>query len=294
MSVDKSEQALDYKFSTYGMMTAERILKRYQIKLSLLDLEAAIKSPFSFYHKLLDIPLKNILNGIVLQQANDYQVYAQKLFIDYLLSGEGSKEESSPGVSIREALENERQQLVILGEEYHQKEGEHNQLISQSQSTLMKIAGKFNMALEKSINLVMHLLEKSGNSEEKNKVREAIHYALINCDLTSKKLQGNELIFVEKMNERLKCSLTDDFKKDIITCLSDILDLILQFDEQTSTYLERAEAMTVQVNSIRSQFYDFILRILELIRLLPEYKIDLRQDLMNREALYFDKSIGEL
>lgn len=294
MSVEKSENDLSHWFSTYGAITAERILGRYHINLAQIDLVAAVKSTFSFYHKVLRIPLRNVLNGIVLQQANDYHVYVQKLFIDYLLSGENSKDESSPGANTRESLENERQQLLALGEEYHQKEGEHNHLISSSQSFLIKLSAEFNKALEKGITSVTQILKKEGLTEDKSKVRKAINFALINCDLTNPKLQSDPLLFVVKMNEELKLSLNDDLKRNIIEGISELTDVVLQFDEKTRAFQERVEDMTIFANGFRAQFYESILRVIELIKILPEYKINPEQDIINRESLYFDKSIGQL
>src|SRR5580704_2455101 len=97
MKEKQTADELSQWYSTYGVITAERILSTYQIALSQSDLLVAVKSPFSFYHQLLQVPLKNVLNGIVLQQANDYHVYAQKLFIDYLLSGESGKPPEAQG-----------------------------------------------------------------------------------------------------------------------------------------------------------------------------------------------------
>ena len=94
MSDEKLENDISQWFSTYGVITAERILGRYQIQLPQTELVAAVKNPFSFYHKLVELPIRNVLNGIVLQQANDYHIYVQKLYIDYLLSGETSKDEN--------------------------------------------------------------------------------------------------------------------------------------------------------------------------------------------------------
>src|SRR5690606_37160436 len=102
-----------------GVITAERMLNRYQIRLQSTELLIAIKSPVSFYHRLLQVPLRNVLNGIIMQQAYDYHVYAQKLFIDYLLSGESGKDEEAQGALTRDAIENERKQLVILGGEFN-------------------------------------------------------------------------------------------------------------------------------------------------------------------------------
>lgn len=294
MSEENSEIASSKWFSTYGIITAERVLGKYQIKLASDELITAIKSPFSFYHKLLEIPLNNVLNGIVLQQANDYHVYAQKLFIDYLLSGENSKEEGAQGAGTREGMENERQQLVVLGEEYHRIEGEHNSLIASSQAALIKITQEFNAALEQAVTLLTTTLNNAGLTDAKTKVRPAIIHALIFCDLSDPQLQSNQFLFTEKMNDRLKISLKEDLKAKIMENLSAVLKIILNFDECVETYLERAKEMTVHANSFRSQFYDTIIRVMELIQLLPEYKIDLDQDAINREPLYFDKSIGAL
>lgn len=294
MSGEKSEIKLSQWFSTYGVITAERVFGRYQIKLAQADLITAIKSPFSFYHKVLKIPLKHVLNGIIFQQANDYHVYAQKLFIDYLLSGENVKEEDAQGANTREAIENERQLLVTLGEEYHKKEGEHGTLIAHSQNTLIKITREFNTALEKAVTGVTATLKNATSAQEKSKVRQAINHALIFCDLTEPQLQSNQFLFAEKINEILKLKLTEELNKKIMDNVSEMFDIVIHFDENVREYVEKTEEMNVFANSFRSQFYNTILRVVELIKLLPEYKIDPAQDEVNRESLYFDKSIGAL
>jgi hypothetical protein len=287
MSVVKSEIDVSHWFSTYGVITADRILGRYQIKLASTNLMSAIKSPFSFYHKLLDVPLRNVLNGIVLQQANDYHVYGQKLFIDYLLSGENSKDDASQGAGTRESLENERIDLVALGEEFHQKEGEHNNLIAASQAVLLTITRNFNAAIEQSINAVA-----TTTKQPKNAVRQAITHALIYCDLNNPQLQSDPFLFTDSIVEGLKTSVDHEVKAKITENVSGLLEIVLKFDEEIKPFAERAEDMAIQANSYRSQFYNAILRILELLKLLPDYKIDPEQDVINREALNFDKSIG--
>lgn len=289
MSENTSENDMSHWFSTYGLITAERILGRYQIKLAQNDLVSAIKIPFSFYHRLVEIPLKNVLNGIVFEQAKDYHVYVQKLFIDYLLSGENSKNEAAQGAGTREGIENERQQLVSLGEEYHKKELEHNNLIARSQETLIKITRNFNEALQKSISAVTVTLKHDPKS-----VRQAIIHALIHCDLTDPQLQSNQFLFTEKMNEVLKLSFNEDLKAKLMENLSGVLDIVLHFSANVGHFLEQTNEIHVQANSFRSQFYETILRVVELLNLLPEYKIDPIQDEINRESLHFDKSIGKL
>lgn len=289
---EQSEVELGPWFSTYGLITAERILGTYQIKLSQDKLSEAFKSTFSFYHQVLEVPLKHVLNGIVLEQANDYSIYAQKIFIDYLLSAEHSKADEAHGASSREAIENERQQLVILGEEFHKKEIEHLNLIATSQSKLIKITAEFNLALEQAITSVSVSLKQSGSTETKTKIEESITYALTYCDLIDPQLQSNQFLFLEKMNEILKITLNKDLKEEIMEDLTEVLDVVLHFKANIRTYLEQAKEINVQANLFRTQFYDAILRVTELINLLPDYRIDPVQDAANRETLYFDKSIG--
>ena len=294
MSVEKSENELNYSLSTYGVITAERILGRYQIQLTQENLIEALKSPYSFYHRLLKIPLKNVLTGIILQQANDYHVYAQKLFIDYLLSGENAKGEEAQGAMVRESLEEERQQLVTLGEEYHKKEGQHNQLISSSQLSLMNIAQNFNKALEESIKKVSATLHDKGAQDVKSTIRQAINHALVHCDLNDPQLQSNQFLFTEKLNEILNIALTPDLKMQLMDNLAEVLKIVLELEEHIQPYANQGEELHVEVNSFREQFYNAILRIVDLLKLLPEYKINPLQDEINREPLHFDKNIGLL
>ncbi|MGC1182861.1 hypothetical protein [Legionella sp.] len=294
MSEEKSEVVSKAWFSTYGLITAERILGKYKIKLAQNDLITAIKSPTSFYHKLLEIPLKHVLNGIVLQQANDYHVYTQKLFIDYLLSGEHSKEEDTQGATTREDLENERLQLLLLGEEYNKTEEAHHNLIASSQSSLIKITREFNAVMEKAITEISETLKKIGSSDVKNKVPEAINHALTFCNLHDQQLQSTPFPFIERMNDLLKIQLNKEVKEKIMDQLAEVFDIVTNFDVNVSSFVEGAEEMSIQANSFRDRFYDSILRVMELIKILPEYKLDLQQDMINRESLHFDKSIGAL
>ncbi len=292
MSVEKSEKELSQMLSTYGVITAERIFGRYQIKLGQNDLMEAIKCPFSFYHRLLQVPLKNVFTGIILQQAHDYHVYAQKLFIDYLLSGENAKGEEEQGAITRESLEEERQQLVTLGEEYNEKERMHNQIISTSQNQLIKITQKFNLALEVSIKKANVTLSRVG--DVKGKMRQAIIHALIYCDLKDPQLQSNEFLFTEKLNEVLKIALTQELKTQLMKDLSGVLEIVLNFDDKMRPFTEQCEEMNTEALSFREQFYNTVLRVIDLLNLLPEYKINQAQDAANRESLYFDRSIGAL
>jgi hypothetical protein len=219
------EQSLDKDLSTwvstYGLVTTERILERLNIHPSPEELADAMHNTQSEYYLLLRVPLKNVFNGIILAQTLDYQSYAQKLFVDYLLSGESNKEPSSPGGVTREDIESERLTLVAMGEEFESLEFEHQQIIAESQAALMKIASTLP-----------------------------------------------------------KDSPVMDETKQVIL-------------EEMAIFIERSEAMNVDLRNYRSLFYNLILRTTELFKLLPDYRPDLNKQSENRSALHFDSHIGE-
>ena len=140
MTEELSDIDLSTWFPTYGMLTSQRILERFGIHLSNEELSSATKDPESLYFQLLRIPLKNLFNGIILQQADDYQVYAQKLFIDYLLSGEAGKDPTSQGANTREDLEFMRTEVMRIGEDFSHQELAHEALIYESQASLIKVS----------------------------------------------------------------------------------------------------------------------------------------------------------
>ncbi len=277
-------------FSTYGVITAERILGRYQLSLPQKELLTALKSPFSFYHRILQIPLKNVLNGIVLQQANDYHVYIQKLFIDYLLSGESGKDEASQGASLRESIDIERNQLVTDGEEYHSTQLDHEALIASSQKKLILLTKKWSTALDGAVSKIDSLLKKEGSSSKKSIVRQSINHAIVHCDLST----SNKTSIIGRMNELLNIPLSDDVKNQIMDELNEIVTISNSFESEMGEFFQRVKDINQQARTYRTLFYDTILRVVTLIKLLPDYKLNPEQDQINRELLYFDKSIGEV
>lgn len=287
------DDQLNKWFSTYGLITAERILGKYHISLPQPELISAIKSPFSFYHLLLKIPLKNVLNGIVLQQAGDYHIYAQKLFIDYLLSGESGKSEETPGALTRESMEMERQKLVTLGEDFHQLQLDQNELIASSQVSLINTADLWKKNFESLIAPINETLKQAGFDVSKSSIRAGINHALIHCDYVKVAALGNKHLFIDEFNKIVKVKLTDDLKNKLLTHLSSILEILLNFENEFGTYFQKNKELGEQAKSYRTQFYDTILRVNELISLLPDYKINPEQDAINRESLHFDKTIGE-
>ena len=203
-------------FSTYGLLTAERILERFNVHLPHDELIKAVKDPLSVYFTLLRVPLKNVFNGIIFQQAHDYQIYAQKLFVDYLLSGEDAKDAESPGGMTRDDLEQQRIKLSDMGEAFRKQEDAHQILIAESQASLIALSQDLNSSA----------------------VREELEATIIR-------------------------------------------------------YLEQAEEVNVNCRNFRSQFYNLILHVTELLGLLSDYRIDDAKVEENLVALEFNALIGE-
>lgn len=133
--------------STYGILTAERIFARCDIHLTHDSLSSVMRNPRSVYFQILLVPFKNIINGIILQQAYDYQIYVQKIFVDYLISGRGNESEEGeekPGANIRDDLEENRLKLIAEAERFDKHTFTHKILIHQTQAHLTKQVALLN------------------------------------------------------------------------------------------------------------------------------------------------------
>lgn len=292
MSEEIIETDLSMWFSTYGLLTSSRILERFNIKLENDELLIAMKDPFNVYHKLLIIPLKNVFNGIILQQAHDYQVYAQKLFVDYLLSGESGKSEDSPGANTREDLEQARLRLVDVGESFNEQEIAHQHLIAESQAKLIKVARDLQNALKLAANKVGQLLLTQNIHKEDDMVIRAIRSAMIHYNDNELLKAGS--LFWNKLAEVLEISLDDNLQQKMSQVLDIFRDPQEKIDQILNTYLEQTQDMGIGLRSYRTQFYDIILRVTEYLNLLPDYHMDLAKIEENRSSLYFDSHIGDV
>lgn len=123
--------------STYGILTAERLLERFQITLSREELIDALTHQNSPYHHLLTLPIKNISNGIIMKQVHDYQVYMQKLLIDYKLNAV-NVDIQQPHQGSTQAINVKIEELSALSALFEEKKHEHQQLIAKSQSWLIQ------------------------------------------------------------------------------------------------------------------------------------------------------------
>ena len=130
--------------STYSILTSDRILDYFGIHLEHDVLLAAIRNVDSVYHKILLVPFKNVINGIVLQQAYDYQVYLQKVFVDYLMSGQGNEQEGGIGANTRADMEANRLKLVQMSELFKKDTDASQLLIFEVQAELLALTQKMS------------------------------------------------------------------------------------------------------------------------------------------------------
>lgn len=279
-------------FSTYGLITSQRILSHYKIAIPLDELVPAIKNATSFYHHLVQVPLKNILNGIVLQQANDYHVYVQKLFIDYLLSGESGKPPEAQGAGTRENLEDERKALVELGAEFNQKQLDHEAVIGMSQNILINLSKDLKESMINGANSIRLIVQGEADLT-KEKIASILIHALTSAGFDPKSQNIDRNVFIDKTIELLKINKTTEIKSSLEQQLNGFFEILYEVNEQISELLNQTYTITDSARSYRTQFYQAALRVIDLIKLLPDYRLEPEQDTINRESLQFDKTIGE-
>lgn len=286
---------LDLKkwLSTYGILTAERVLETFNIRLKHDELITAIKNPRSIYYQLLRVPLKNIFNGIILQQTQDYQVYAQKLFIDYLLSGENEKDASAPGANTREEIEEERKKLINLGDEFSQLEIAHQTLIGESQLSLIKLSRELQNSLNTVAKKCKAILQHHGVNQSQEAVMQAIKVAIIHYDLSDEMLAESSS-FWDEIEKNLGISLNREMRSELSPSITQFHQHKAEIDQLLSSYLTRAEEIAQNLRLFRKRFFDTILKANELIKSLPDYHPDEAREKENLQSLNFDREIGEV
>ncbi len=291
MSDEVPQTDLSMWFSTYGLLTATRVLERFHIQLNNEELITAMKDPFNVYHRLLIIPLKNVFNGIILQQAHDYEVYAQKLFVDYLLSGESGKDEDTPGGGTREELEQKRLKLNELGEGFNNIELAHQQLIAESQSSLIKVTLVLQKALKAVVEKVDRILRATNIDKDASFIERAIRLSMVYYSHTNDVTSNSK--FWVKIAQVLDIKLDDSLKQKLLGAVNVLNEPVQQIEALIPAYLDRTNDMGINIRSYRSQFYDIILRVMESLNLLSEYHLDLVKLEENRSTLHFDSHIGD-
>lgn len=283
MNESTKNKDLSNWFSTYGLITAQRLLERFSIKLPQEDLFSALKTPGTFYYQLLLLPLYNVFNGIILQQAKDYQSYAQKLFVDYLISGENVKEEDSPGESTREQIEGERLTLIKMNEDLRQIEIKHEKIIAESQKILQKTASEW----QKSMLNINKFLKKNEMMVHQSSITTL--FATYNFQSSSWSKEELYKQIENKLNQALSQELVQLLNEEIMQ----ISEIIIKIKERFDEFNEQVSDLSIVLKQQRKLFKSFIITVNELMKLLPESPLDDTQLRTNQQELNFDAELGE-
>ncbi|MCX7117105.1 MAG: hypothetical protein NTW94_04215 [Legionellales bacterium] len=292
MTDDITELDLSKWYSTYGVLTAESVLDRFEVELNQEELLTATHSSRSAYYQLLKIPMRNIFNGIILQQAHDYQVYAQKQFIDYLLSGEAGKDDSMPGAPTRQDLEDARLALIDIGENFNNQEIAHQTLIADSQAELIDLAFVLEKSMSIAIKKINRILQNAQLNYDASRIEESIRVLLIQFDGITEDSLAMSSSYWNIMSQMLQIKLNHSVREPLADALMMIADPRRYLDHTLAQYLDQTRDMGIYLRGYRSQFYNLVLRATELINLLPDYMVDKVKEEENRSSLYFDAQIG--
>jgi hypothetical protein len=290
MNDETKKVDIEQWYSTYGILTADRILSRYNIRLDHASLISAVKNPRSIYYQLLRVPLKNVYSGIIMQQAHDYQTYAQKLFVDYLISGQADKPEDSPGEAVRETLESERVNLKALNEQFEEENKIRYKLIAQSQETFIKHTKTMQQTLKTAAGQIKELSDTSASLSD---IKTAIRAALAAFEGEAAHMLDNDSPFWVFISEKLSVEIHSDMITGLQSSMKAINDYRNVVEQDHEQYSERCDEVILTMRNSRKAFYDLILRVKEKISYLPEYRENEELTLEQMETLLFDSSIGE-
>lgn len=282
------DNALSGWLSTYGLVTATRVLGRCHIHLQQEEITRVILSPNTFYHQLIQVPLKNVLNGIVLEQAQDYRIYMEKLFADYFLSEHAAdKSMDDPGFQLAQNVEAVRLSFVALSETFQQQIIDHRNLIAKSQKHLIEIAGLWEQHLKDAMSSIRQHLALSSSIELDIKLRQVLHLFLIFKNPSSSPID------LQKATDLLGRPLTPELENLISKNIEELQDFMRETISPLNEYTDAVSATLTSLVKFRAEFYALILQIHELIVHLPHPALDLERLHVHRQSLFFDLHLGE-
>lgn len=183
--------------STYGLMTAESMLKRYEVSFSPKDLIAQASDPKSFYHWMLKLPVLNAYNDIVRNQVRSRQSAAQALMIDYIYSDKlPEDQESAAGLEMRQQIESKRQALVDLGNELNALDERHWASFAVIDDFVLDQLEQWQSVNQKKAEEICQVLRGDGvdlPDDFAERLYQLLDKQAIGCELTEQQLQRYKL-----------------------------------------------------------------------------------------------------
>lgn len=279
----REPETLSNWLSTYQWVTVGRLLEDYHFQLSDEAVLTILSSKSSFYYHLLEIPMGNVLNGIILEQIKEYQLFLQKLFVDYLVSGESDREAEEPGGATRQALETQRSQMLETGKAFDQCVLAYESLIIESQAAIRD----FSKSLRAYLSEVHHTLLEPLTAHHCS----ATHLQLCFVNAQGFQVQLSGLAHLEKT---LKVSFPIEVRESLLNAFQDMSAHEKKLDALLETYHPRVQAIRIKLNDYRKIFYEWIGVVQNLLLQAAPYKLDEAQDALNREKLHFKSDVGVL
>ena len=287
-AVEQTTGDLSNWLSTYGVVTVEKILDRYGVKMASIDLIATLKNPHAMLSKLIQTPLKNVFNGLVLQQAKDYQSYIEKMFIDYLLSGES--DQNAESIS-REDIEQARQDFLQFTTDFQKVTHTHEKVIADSQTLLIQFFSQFHQKIAAAVKVVhSHLRDSRVVINNEARIVEML-YALMSGVKADQLIDDKSLVWV-----RCDQILGQDFDLSLRVKLIKIIHDLIQIDSEALSKLAEfhtvASEVGLAIKNYRSEFGNMIKRINELFYALGTYQPNPTQLAINQIGMDFDTDLG--
>jgi hypothetical protein len=280
------EQRDEAWLSTYSRVTAERILGYFDIKLTSTTLTQALLNPKSVINIILKTPFQQVVNGVIMQQAHDYQVYVQKLFVDYLLSGEQGKPEDSPGGMTRKLLDESRQAIEAYGKAFHEEENRHYKTIAETQQFYIHEIKAWDEQFKIQFNqLKQNLPIQSEKAFNEDVLQRWINHLDVRINIEE---QPAFWTFVQE-----DCVLTDSIRVEIGRACSVLINKIMEIDSKAQQLQNKTLEGYALFQDYRQGFRKHILQVIEYFHNLPEYDVNPAVDEVNKELLHFNINIGD-
>lgn len=285
MIEQEEDEGISQFLSTYQWVTVGQLLDGYGLKLPDTCVLDIIREKSSFYYQMLRLPAINVLNGIIVEQTKSYQIFIQKLFVDYLVSGEADVEETL-GSETRASLETARQQVVELSAKFEEAEAAREKLIVESQCELIAWVDGFKKAFKQ--------ISIEWQSELQQHTGEEIHLPLSACYSLFADAKGFEIQDKawERFAKEVKLTLSLETKAILQNHLNTLQDLQKSFKHLIDHYGSGVFELRIDLNRFRKQFYHDIGHVQKLLVQLSDFKFDEVRDKQQRSALLFDAKIG--
>jgi hypothetical protein len=280
------EDEVESYLTTYQWVTVGQLLEGYGLKLSDTSVLLMLRKKTAFYFQLLRIPVMNVLNGIIIDQTKAYRIYVQKMFVEYLVSGQADVEETI-GSETRAALEKARVHMLEIGSLFDESIKAHEALIIETQRTLIQWSKQFKATLT--------TIGKAWMSEIHQQTGLTLSITmpmLYDLFVDADGFEASDAAW-KRFESHYKQPFPSTLKNTLQTQFKQLNALQDQFKAFIAAHEDPVLQLQISLNQHRSQFYDEIIQVQNLLMLLPGFDLNPVYNTQERASLNFDTHIGE-